>query len=152
MKPTASASNSKRQRAPPPASHSQQTTHTTEAILLRNFGVSDTSELETVDAFLANSANYGSAPLVNGLRSLFTGMQHATNVYAEMSVEVHTLNQAIMTLKQEASDVRDQRLLDETTTAQLAEVTLLNASILWRMADVLYRNDTTRRMQTTIRR
>jgi hypothetical protein len=100
-------------------------TVTEKSTLLRNFGISDADELETLEAFLLNSVKYGSDPLKSGLANMFRGMQHAMEVYSQMTTEVHSLHEGIVAMKKEVTEAKEHSLIAETAAFQAAEVTIV---------------------------
>ncbi len=96
-----------------------------ETQLLRNFGLTDEVELDTVGAFLCHSVNWGSESLVNGFSNMFKGMHKAIEVYGQMKAEMNSLHTGIMAMKSEMSELKDQHVATETAAIQAAAVNLL---------------------------
>jgi hypothetical protein len=99
-------------------------TVTEKSTLLRTFGISDVDELETLEAFLLNSVKFGSDQLKSGLANMFSGMQNAMEVYAQMTTEIHSLHEGIVAMKKEVTEAKEQGLIAETASIQEAEVNI----------------------------
>ena len=97
---------------------------TTQSVILRNFGITDTTELETLEAFFLNSVKYGSDSLKSGLANMFEGMQNASELHSQMTTEIHTLYEGIVAMKRDILEAKEQGLAAETIAIQATEVTL----------------------------
>ena len=130
MKPTSAMSNKRPKPAhestPYPSSASQALLHNNPAInrmqILQNFGLTDPTELETLNAFLDNFGRFGCEPLKNGLTSMFMGMKNAMDVYSHMKAEIHSLHEGIVELKKELTEAKEQHLIAEAAAIHSAEV------------------------------
>ncbi len=105
-------------------------TLTYRAQILHNFGLYDSQELETLDAFLENFARFGCEPLKDGLTNLFKGMQTAMDVYSQMKTEMHALHAGVVELKQELTEAKEQHIAAETAAVQSMEVSARNATLV----------------------
>ena len=104
---------------------------TTQSVSLRNFGITDTTELETLEAFFLNSVKYGSDSLKSGLANMFEGMQNASELHSQMTTEIHTLYEGIVAMKRDILEAKEQGLAAETIAIQATEVTLFVSIEAW---------------------
>jgi hypothetical protein len=105
-------------------------TLTYRAQILHNFGLYDSQELETLDAFLENFVRFGCEPLKDGLTNLFKGMQTAMDVYSQMKTEMHSLHVGVVELKQELTEAKEQHIAAETAAVQSMEVSARHATLV----------------------
>jgi hypothetical protein len=59
---------------------------------------------------------------------MFSGMQNAMEVYAQMTTEIHSLHEGIVAMKKEVTEAKEQGLIAETASIQEAEVTMYSKS------------------------
>jgi hypothetical protein len=83
------------------------------ADLLQKYGLVDQTEIDAIEAFVRHAYDYGNDTLKNGLTAMFTGMENAVRVYLEMKQEIHTLHEGILSMKQEALEMKEQLAMAE---------------------------------------
>jgi hypothetical protein len=123
-----------------------------ETQLLRNFGLTDTVELDTIGAFICHSVKWGSEPLVQGFANMFKGMKTAVEVYEQMKIEIHSLHAGVLAMTTEMNDLKDQHAAAEALAAHAAEVSYARPLHAPRALTVSHRTATDPPSPTTTRR